>query len=243
MSVSRAVAGLVLIALAACAAQPTRRAPTARRDPFEGFSKVSDKRFGPPVATSQALPWQVGQWAAYRRTHGSRTSLEVLRLVAIDGCGSWFDYSMDDGGGAWVLRFCLSAVPTPDDTRLFELLWAVIESRLGRIRAVHDFRRTSSDRTQHAWLVALVQPSWLQATDAPREDVATLAGHFEGVIKHASPDGPVATSRWSHPAVMFGGVVKEVSADGYERVLIAQGSYPRPTPVVDAAFRQLQLQR
>lgn len=232
----------MIVALAACAAPTTS---TRVADPVEQSrvgryqrerrEKKRARRFEPPSPTAKATPWQIGQWVSYRRTHDGRVTWEHLELVGRDGCGHWFELTVREREHDWAWQFCVSAPPAPNDTRLHELLWSVIERRDGRVVFAGDFRRGASGRWSYAWLVSLVRASWAAGDEVPHEDVATPAGHFEGASKRSSTTGNVETTRWSHPAVLLGGVVRQVSGTD-ERILLDQGVASRPTPIVDGAL-------
>jgi hypothetical protein len=239
-----AVRVMVVLGLAACA-KPAQ--PRYSFNPFARVATSSDKRYPAAPPTSEVRPWQVGQWAKYRYRSGDVVGVETLRIVAQDACGWWFELVFAGKHAARSWQFCVRAPSTSNDSRLFESLWAVIERRDQEVASVLDFRRISVDRTRFEWLVALVHAAWPGRYDeVAHEDVPTPAGHFAQAFKIASTSGGAATTRWSHPAVAIGGVIKELGPD-HERVLLAHGGTlnapSRSSPIVDAADRLVVAQQ
>ena len=235
------VAVLVVVACAP-AGTPAYQA----RDPLVEYRDRSNAdHFAAHAASSTWFPWRVGQWAKYKRKHATDDGLETLRVIGQDGCGFWIEYTFEQRDTAWSWQFCIERPPEADELEPERLLGAAIERRDGRVVAVHDSRGTWKDRASYAWLVSLVHAGWAHHPDLPREDVVTPAGHFDGAFKISgrAPNGATAT-RWSHPAVVLGGIVHEVSGDE-ERILLDQGQTSMPMSLVDTteALRLLEKQQ
>jgi hypothetical protein len=119
------------------------------------------------------------------------------------------------------------------------LLTAVVERRNREVLLVEDFFATSADRSKFGWLVSLVHAPW-QGREFPRDDVATPAGQFEQAARVTSTERGVETTRWSHPVVPLGGIVKEVTSD-YERVLVGFENRRAESYALVHVFNDLEL--
>jgi hypothetical protein len=209
--------------LASCTPPTAATFPNAPRthDPLDGYQVANDTQYGAPRQLL-ARPWQMGQWATYKRREGTNVTVETVRLLALDNCGVWLEYASDDGRYRRSWLFCVRGPAAPEDTQLYETLWSVVERRGAAIVAYHNFRRGSEDRMRFAWLPALVHAAWPGLDEADREDLVVPSGHFAQTVKTTEAANGVETTRWSHPAVPLGGLVREVSGDR-ERVLLAFG--------------------
>jgi hypothetical protein len=230
----------IVIALTACAT-PAATSPHTRA-PFPSppaATVVSNKRYGAPVTSSQARPWKIGQRAVYKRRDKAGVALEQVQIVAQDTCGYWIEYTVQrEGGRTWL--YCVRRQPAPDDSQLHESLWAVSERRNRKVVFAEDFSAGSGDRTKYVWLVSLVHAPRFGRDDLPHEDVGTPAGQFDGALRVTTTELDVEKTRWSHPAVPLGGIVKEWTAE-YERILVDFGTKDRGVSLLVKAIDDLQL--
>jgi hypothetical protein len=211
-------------------------------DPFTNYPQItatSDKQYGPPTTESEAWPWKIGQWVVYKRVHGSGIALEQLRIVAQDSCGFWIEWWMHENGARKTWLYCVRSQPSADDTRPYESLLAVAERQNREVALFEDLRAGSTDRTRWGWLVASVMSPAPGRTDLTRENVPTPIGTFQGAAKVTTSEGTGEVTRWSHPAVPLGGIVKETTSD-YERVLVGFGM-TNSTSLIDETVFDMQL--
>lgn len=222
---------MVAVALAACATSPPRRGVHVpiKREPLTG-----NKHFGPPGPTSEARPWKVGQWVRYERRHAGGIAHEQLSVVAQDTCGFWIERWIHEDARRTTWLFCVRTAPSRDDPHV-ESPSIVIARRNREVLYVADGLPGAPAPSSFGWLVSLVDAPWPGRTDLPREDIATPVGQFEQAAKVTTTEGAVETTRWSHPAVPLGGIVKEVTAD-HERVLVDFGMSSRARPIADLVY-------
>ncbi len=153
----------------------------------------------PPTAPAEPpvlLPWKIGQSVTYEVTDKQQTKTVTLRVVAEDACGFWLDVD----NGDQTLRMCVTRAP------LLEVHTLVVRKD-GLTTAVTD--GPPADASTVAPLLELLTADWNGRRGMPREDVTTPATTFPAALKEVNG----GRTRWSHPAVPLGGVVRETEGD------------------------------
>lgn len=169
-------------------------------------------------ASLDGKPWRVGQWALYR-TGGAVPGYERIAVVAIDACGMWILDDQDRYQGS--RRYLMCFAPGRGNAPVDRLRIAILRFGTGAPR-VFDFRDGGhvAGRLAFAPLVdRLAPPRGIAVSVSPRDDIVVNAGSFAQAVRLT--EGGI--TRWIHPAVPLGGIVRSRSAHGFESVLLAYG--------------------
>lgn len=180
----------------------------------------------PPVL----VPWKIGQFAVYRMTTREGTAMVTVRIVAQDGCGVWIEVEHERGEERRSVRTCV--VRTPKGSLAIE------QNRVGLVRRDGDLTDINhdADPLRDRVLARLLRAEWAGRKGLPREEVTTEGGRTILTLKETAVDGNKARTRWSHPDVPLGGLVREIEGDE-ELVLVDQGT--RDTSVILEDNRRL----
>lgn len=210
---------LRMIALVVLALTATSWADEAREPEYLAPSE-------PPVL----VPWKLGQFAVYRTKTREGSEMVTVRIVAQDGCGVWLDVEQERGDERRSVRTCVAR--TPKGTLAIEANRVGIVRSDGELTDINHDADPLVDRV----LAKLLRAEWVGRKGLPREDVTTESGRTILTVKETAVDGNKARTRWSHPDVPLGGLVRELEGDE-ELVLVEHGT--RDTSVILEDNRRL----
>ncbi len=201
---------VVILTISGCATGGSNLAYRANVDAFIAGHARNTAPIPAPT-NLEPKPWQLGQWALYKKTQADgKVDYERVSVVALDSCGTWIERMIQNYDGLWRWTVCVR--PPRDASVTLDDLQVVITEMMGSELGVFDFRDgQAAGAKRFEWIVSDLAAPWRGNFGLAREDLDVPAGHVSQAVKRTSLDRGVRVTIWSHPEVPFDGMVKQLS--------------------------------
>ena len=199
--------GLCLIAAVGCG----RINETYKLEVDRRVATLKSSSASYPQAEGAPLPLAVGQWAEYRLTGSNkRPGFTSYKVVGQQGSAFWVETTVTTYSGKQESRMLVDFGDRTDPAQI--KVHSVVMRNNGKLV---EYPPGTLQMMQSMWKPVLSNFVIDWSTSAPREDVSTGAGQFEGCYQRrmSLSVGPYHqdSDAWLHPAVPINGIVKSAT--------------------------------